>query len=457
MVGALGCQLGVATADPSTDEIVSATVYSQNGAAQNDSVSLAQLQSNPKCTPYSGTDMNELGRNGAVDVQLSPSATWALSTVLGCLSTPVPVAAVHGVTVIDGQGAPETGPGSMLTPADLAPQGSTDFNNPQQAPVVQALGSVNQYDRPWRGGGQGQPDYDFLDEVQDSDNDQPLPVAIEVFEGPLLTVTVSASRTSVPVGGSVSFNATVTGQNGSALSYSWNFDGGAQGSTAATPTVTFGTAGQYEVTVEVTDSAGGGGGGEIPITVGTPSPAATGTHAQTGSGTDRKSHTPSGPKKSKGTHAGGPVGKSTTSTTTPASTTPTSTTPTSTTPTSTTPTSSGSGHHATTRTSHRAPTSTHPKGHTAAPSARPTPPPPESGPLVSGQLVGDVTPLAAGASPLVRLVPAAVATAPPARQAVRASLLPAFGAGLGVLLLLGLGAGRELRWRRRRSTLRVGS
>jgi len=68
-----------------------------------------------------------------------------------------------------------------------------------------------------------------------------------------------------------------------------------------------------------------------------------------------------------------------------------------------------------------------------------------------------VTPLAAGASPLVRLVPAAVATAPPARQAVRASLLPAFGAGLGVLLLLGLGAGRELRWRRRRSTLRVGS
>jgi hypothetical protein len=72
-------------------------------------------------------------------------------------------------------------------------------------------------------------------------------------------------------------------------------------------------------------------------------------------------------------------------------------------------------------------------------------------------LVSDVTPLAPGASPLVRIVPAAVATAPPARQAIRASLLPAFAAGFAVLLLLGLGAGRELRGRRRGPTLRVDS
>jgi hypothetical protein len=71
--------------------------------------------------------------------------------------------------------------------------------------------------------------------------------------------------------------------------------------------------------------------------------------------------------------------------------------------------------------------------------------------------VSDVTPLAAGATPLVRVVPAAVATAPPARQAIRASQLPAFGAGFAVLLLLGLGAGRELRGRRRRPTLSTGS
>ena len=469
MVGGLGCQAAVAAADPSSDEVVSATVYSPSGTTQNDSVSLAQLQSNAHCAAYSGTDMNELGRNGFVDVQLAPEGTWALSTVLGCLSTPVPVAAVHGVTVITGQGAPETGPGSVLTPADLAPQGSTDFNNPQEAPVVQALGSLNQYDRPWRGGGQGQPDYDFLDEVQGTDNGQPLPIAIEVFEGPLLTVTVSASRTTVPTGGTVTFNATVTGQNGSALSYSWSFDGGAQSSTAPSPQVTFGNAEQYDVAVQVTDSSGGGGSAEIPITVGAPPPAATGSHPQTGSGKSRKSHTPSGPRKSKGTHAGGPAGKSNTgksttagkgsststgkNTSTTSSTTSTSTTPASTTPSSTT---GASTHHATASTSRRASTPHRAVGHATAPLTRSTPPLP-SGPLVSGQLVSDVTPLAAGASPLVRVVPAAVATAPPARQAIRASLLPAFGAGFAVLLLLGLGAGRELRGRRRRPTLRVGS
>ncbi|HUA70190.1 MAG TPA: PKD domain-containing protein [Solirubrobacteraceae bacterium] len=460
-LAALGLLPAVAVADPSSDQVVSATVYSPSGTTQNDSVSLAQLQSNPRCTPYSGTDVNELGRTGFVDVQLAPAGTWALSTVLGCLSTPVPVAAVHGVTVINGQGDPEEDSGSTLTPADLAPQGSTDFNNPQEAPVVQALGSLNQYDRPWRGNGQGQTDYDFLDEVQGSDNGQPLPIAIEVFEGPLLTVTVSASQTTVPVGEAVTFTANVTGQNGSPLSYSWNFAGGAPSSTAASPQVTFGNTGQYDVTVQVSDSAGGGGGAEIPITVGTPPSAATGSHPQTGSGKSRKSHTPSGPQKSKGNHAGGAAGKSTTGNSTTAgkgsgtSTANTTSTTSSTTSTSTTPT--GSPNHQTgapTPHSTAAPKPAAP--HTITHITRATPSP-RSGALVSGLLVSDVRPLSPNASPLVRVVPAVVATAPPARQAVRASLLPAFGAGFAVLLLLGLGAGRELRGRRRGPTPRVGS
>jgi PKD repeat protein len=450
-LAALGCSAAAATADPSSDEVVSATVYSPSATTQNDSVSLAQLQSNPRCTTYAGTDMNELGRNGFVDVQLAPSSTWALSTILGCLTNPVPIGAVHGVTVIDGQGAPEEGPGSMITPADLAPQGSTDFNNPQQAPVVQALGSLNQYDRPWRGG-QGQPDYDFVDEVQQSENDQPLPIAIEVFEGPVLTVTVSASQTTVPVGKSVTFNATVTGQDGSALSYSWNFDGGAQSSTAPSPQVTFGNTGQYDVTVQVTDSAGGGGGAAIPITVGTPPRAATGSHPQSGSGTSRKSHAPSGPRKSKGTHAGGPAGKSTTGT----STTSGGGSSTSKNTSTTSSTRGTSTHHPTGSTPHQTATPPSSAGHVTAPSAGPTPPPPTSGPPVSGLLVSDVRPVSAPDSPLVAVVPAAVATAPPARQAIRSSLLPAFGAGLAVLLLLGLGAARELQGRRSR-TLRAGS
>ncbi len=407
--------------------------------------------------------MDELGRNGFVDVPLPSSGvgtgTWALSTVLGCLSTPVPVSAVHGITVINGDGSPQVDQGSMLTPADLAPQGSTDFNNPQEAPVVEALGSLNQYDRPWRGNAQGQTDEDFLDEVQETQNDQPTPIAIEVFEGPLLTVSVSASQTTVPVGGTVTFDATVTGQNGSPLAYNWNFGGGAQNSTAAAPQVTFGTAGQYDVAVQVTDNAGGGGGAEIPITVGTSPPAATGTHHQTGAGKSKKSHPPTGPKKSGGNHAGGRAGNSSSgnSTTTGANAGQSTSTTNSTTPTPTTADSTPGSSSKTASASHRTTTSRSSGRHATAPLARPTRRPPASGPIVVGLLVSDVTPLAADVSPLVHIVPAAVETAPPARQAIRASLLPAVGAGFAVLVLLGLGAGRELRGRRGRRTLRAHS
>ena len=76
---------------------------------------------------------------------------------------------------------------------------------------------------------------------------------------------------------------------------------------------------------------------------------------------------------------------------------------------------------------------------------------------MAGRLVSDVIPVAPGASPLVHIVPATVASAPPARRAIRASTLPAVGATLAVLLLLGLGAGRELGWRPRRRTSRPGN
>ncbi len=462
-LGALGGIPAIATSDPSSNEIVSATVYSPSGTTQNDSVSLAQLQSGAQCMAYSGSDMNELGRNGFTDVPLPSSGvgtgTWALSTILGCLSTPVPVSAVHAITVINSDGSPEVGPGSMLTAADLAPQGSTDFNNPKEAPVVEALGSLNQYDRPWRGNGQGQNDEDFLDEVQETQNDQPTPIAIEVFEGPPLTVSVSASQTKVLAGGSVSFYATVTGQNGSPLSYNWNFDGGAENSTAAAPQAAFPIAGQFDVTVQVTDAAGGGGGAEIPITVGTTVPAATGRHHHKGSGKSKKSQSPTGPQKSGGNHAGGRPGNSSssTSTTTGSNTGKSTSTTSSTTPTSTTPSPTPGSSTKPSSAPHRTATSRSSARHATAPLARPTRPPPASGPLVVGLLVSDITPLAADVSPLVYSVPAAVATAPPARQAIRASLLPPLGAGFAVLVLLGLGAGRELQGRRGRRTPRAHS
>ena len=38
-------------------------------------------------------------------------------------------------------GSPETDAGSEIMPADLKPLGETDFNNPDEGPVVTALGS----------------------------------------------------------------------------------------------------------------------------------------------------------------------------------------------------------------------------------------------------------------------------------------------------------------------------
>jgi hypothetical protein len=68
---------------------------------------------------------------------------------------------------------------------------------------------------------------------------------------------------------------------------------------------------------------------------------------------------------------------------------------------------------------------------------------------VAGRLISDVTTLPQGSSPLVHLTPAAAVAPPQVRQAVRSRSLAAPGAALAVAVLLGLGAGWELRGRRR--------
>jgi hypothetical protein len=60
-----------------------------------------------------------------------------------------------------------------------------------------------------------------------------------------------------------------------------------------------------------------------------------------------------------------------------------------------------------------------------------------------------VTLLPADASPLVKVVPASAATAPPVRRPTRASILPALAGVLAVVGLLALGAADQLRWRLR--------
>ena len=242
-------------------------------------------------------------------------------------------------------------------------------------------------------------------------------------------------------------------------SYSWNFDGAAPGSAAPSPQLTFANAGQYNVTVQVTDAAGGGGVASVPITVGTRPAPATGGHSQTGAGTNRNSHSPTGPKKSGGHHAGGPrASRNRVSRRRPARAT------------ARTRDRQGiagdvehprlddpeldhleldaggaSSHSATTSASpHRATTSTERAKRAPVPPAQPTTPLPLAGPRVSGLLVSDVTPVAADASPLVAYAGRAPRHRPSGAPGDPASPLPALGAGLALVLLLGLGAGREL-------------
>ncbi|MGZ4181022.1 MAG: PKD domain-containing protein [Solirubrobacteraceae bacterium] len=457
--------LGSVTASAAADQqIVTATVYSSSGT-QQESLTLAALEANSnQCLQYTGTLPVQHGQSGQTTTpNFTGGQVWALSTILSCLQPAIPSGAVKGVTIIQADGTPETAPGSQLTAADLAP-GSTDFADPSEAPVIGNQGTASdesiQYDRPWRGGG----DNNFNDQVTEPAGS---PVALEVFEGQLLTVTPQASATTVPAGGSVSFNATFEPSNVSGVTYSWNFDGGAANSTASAPTVTFTTGGTYKVTVQVTDDEGGGGAASIPVTVtsrnqppsGNDNGPPTGPHNSGGNGgqVPRKHRRGNGGQGHNGSTKHGSTGGQHSNSTTSAShggTTPAASTG----PGTTTPAQEPSS-----------PTVTRPaKTHSAAPPTRdrqqtphlkaaPPPAPSVQAPVVTGRLVSDVTPLPAGESPLVRLEAGVPATSQAARSRVGGSPVGPIVGGLSVLALLALGARRELRGKRNWRTLRFGS
>lgn len=458
-IGVLVLPAAGAVADDSAP-VVRATVYGQSGQPSQDSVSPAYLLAHAsQCPVYSGGTLVEYGRTGQEQITPSTTRSWTLGTILSCLQTPIALSNVTGVTVIGSDGSPQTGASSQIVPADLA--APSDFLNTAQNPVVQAVG-YTQYDRPQR----DTSDLDFLSEVEES-----TPLAIEVFEGPPLRVSASASQTTVTVGGSVDFNAAVSGNNGSTLSYSWNFGGGATSSSQASPHIQFNTAGVWTVNLEVTDADGGGGGDQLTVTATQPGTSSTPTTAgPTTTGPDKSTGTtpgapPAKKKKETGTpstgtrhtHGNGPQTTSTHSQTTTTSTTPTTTTQTTPTPAagssgggpsgSSGSSSAGSGPASGTPagsalTHHKAP---------AAPTHRPTPIPtsPPRGALVHGELISDVVPVPANRSPLVHLISAATGSAPARQAPERRSMLPIIGAVLAVLALLALGAQRELggpRW-----------
>jgi PKD repeat protein len=456
-LGTLALAAGGAAADDS-GLLLRATVHGASGAPTSDSASVADLQGRPgQCPLYTGGQINEQGRTQPEQVNPATASSWTLGAILGCLQpTPITLSDVTGVTVTGADGAPQAGANSQITPADLR-QPDSDFLNPAQNPVVWWDGN-NRYDRPQRDAS----DLNFLDQIIQSS-----PITVDVFEGPLLTVNASPRNETVTVGDSVRFSATVSG--GTNLTYNWDFGGGAASSTLAAPEVQFNTAGVWTVNVEVTDANGGGGGDQTTVTVNQPGTSSTPTSTgPTTTGPNKSSGTtPNAPPSTKkpktgthqtGTHKNHGKGQGNTSTHTQTSTTSTTTTPT-TSQTTTTPAAGGSSggfsgssgspgataspttpasaaHAGTDRRARRAPT------HRPAPT-------PAQGTLVRGELVSDIVPLPADRSPLVHLVSAQNAAAPARQAPVRRSVvLPIIGAILAVLLLLSLGAQRELGWPR---------
>lgn len=452
LAGVLGALLALgpaatAAAGPSSP-LFTATVFAPNGTSSTDSVSLAQLQADAQqCPQYAESSMNELSGNGWRAIGL-PSAgpqtgTWSLAAVLGCLSTPIPESAVTGITIINSNGLPESSAASQISPGDLA--SPSDFNDPNENPVLEDLGSVVQYDRPWRGGS----DQDFDDEVQDNP-----PIDFEVFEGPLLTVSATPARVEVRAGTAERFTATVSGNDGSPLTYSWDFDGAAANSSAADPDVTFATAGTWTASLQVTDATGGGGTATIPVTV-TSSANVPPNHSSSPTGPARSQGKSHGARP--GSRDGSGAGTPTTPTGSAAPSHSTATTTTASPAATTTPAAPGSG---TTSQPATGTTRRSAARHTGGRSAHRGPLPSGLGsptaPLVSGQLISDVVTLPAADSPLVERAPASSGSAVPVHRGAGSSPLGPVAAVLAVLALLGLGATRELRGQRAWPTPRAG-
>jgi hypothetical protein len=389
------------------------------------------------CTPYAGT--NPITLYPADQPYQLPATSWALSTVLTCALhiplTPSTTVQVLKSPAYDGFEAP-------LTNADLS--SPSPFADPQSQPVISTDNNENQntYTRPWLGGS----DANGADQV----TQQGAPITIAVYENrPPLTVTASETKLSeTATTMTMEFSATVTGPGGAtipalALSWSWSFGDGTS-STASTPTHSF-ASGTYPVTVQVTDdSAGSGGTDTIQVTAQTA--PTTSAHGYPGGNTPTRSSSPVGPDHSRGTHPGGQAGEAKASH--PATPTPTNAateTQTQTAASPPKPAAASSGAPVDTQRPAAANVRSPPSPAIRRPARAPHPAPSvQPRTLVSGRLIGDVTPLPPGAQLVTRRGGPPRAAAP-VREATRIAPLPALLAGLAVLTLLALGAWRELR------------
>jgi hypothetical protein len=325
---------------------------------------------------------------------------------------------------------------SMLTNADLV--NPSAFQGGLK-PIFWINGFQTEYTRPLRS------------PSDTNGNDQILASAgnaldVYIYSGPVLAVTANATPSHAAKNQSVTLTARATNATSldGSLRYTWTFQ---DGSTAMGQAVTHGyaTAGIWYPVVTVQGQNDSGGVSQpIPVTVG--SVPKSGSTSKSGGTNPRKDAHLGGPTHSHGTTGNtSPTNKNSGSsaTTTSSTTTPTTTTSTTTT-TSATTTSHQPGanaHHAATT---RPPASSHQQ-------VQPQPSP--GGTVVDGRLIADVVPISAVQLAQQSSQQPVQAHAPSAR-AGGGSITPLGGiaGGCAIVVLLGSGAGVELRSRRRAVT-----
>jgi PKD repeat protein len=483
--------LGAVAAADDTTPLVTATIEGPSGTPSTESISAADLKADPgHCPLYTGPPPTQNTPQSSSPGYIDPNNTWALATIFPCMSPPISLASIQSVTVLHQNGASEADPDSQLSSSDLAPGGN--WLHPDEQPVVvYAVSGGDEYFRPARSAS----DVNVGDQVYDT------PISVEVFEGKPLAVAIETPAQTITTGASLSFGANVTGVQGTP-SYHWDFDGGATNSTAEAPNVTFSRAGTFNVALQVTDSNGDTGVAQlVTITVNSPSGSPhqqTGTTTQPGNGNDTGSTSPTGHKGGKpvppgsggtkpsgndsgggkhgksgqgnqsnhnhrhqakrsksrtdsggtgtstGTSSGG-TGTGTASAGTSAGSggTQTSSIPSTPLPASPTP---ATAHHTSPR-----------QGNSSGLKAQTPSVLPEGARIVTGDLISHVVTLPLGSSPLVHPESGGTGREPVVRQGVTASPVPALVGGLIIVLLLGLGAGRELRGRRAWRTMTLGA
>jgi hypothetical protein len=445
--------------------LIDATVYSASGSREQivDTGDLAGCAT----VPPNGIYDEYLPGGGFIPDPVGGNSWWDLRTALTCGSQPVlPLPLNFGDITVFNNGAPEGQPGSELTPGDLADP--SDFVDPDQQPLVSVPSSSQvEYDRPYRGG----------DDANAEDRVGPAagaPIQISVFTN-ALAVTVIPSTTQIAPGQTVTFHTAVTPSPGGNVSYQWNFsDGTPNTSTSPDPTITFDDAGDWPVSVQVSDDQGDGGPGSTLVQVGTPPPGTT-TGPTTGAfttSTPSTSATTPAPPTHHHHHGHAPATSTDTSTTRTSSTTTTSASQTTTTSTTTgtsaatttttsttstvagPPAASGSGSAGAAPPLATTPAATTPTGSTpgttsapAAPTTTTPAPAPHPGsrlPIVTGRLIASVDPQAPGASPLVHTIAGGIPAAGAiARDRSKNSPAAIIAGILAALVLLGLGAARE--------------